>query len=173
MAVKHVGVMQQRVEQFFEYSYYVSRDDTPELLPINLTNEIIESVLEMFPLYEERNRKIVFEREKPAIILADKSMLHRVLQNLLNNSLQHSIDDTFVEIRDENTLVISNKVRNISSIDVNRLFDRFYTADKARTNSTGLGLSIVKLMADRMNAVVWASIKGDKLEISVKFDVLR
>ena len=169
MAVKHVNVMQQRVEQFFEYSYYVSRDDAPELLPINLTNEIVESILELFPLYEEAGRKIIFEREKPAIINADRSMLHRILQNLLNNSLRHSADDTFVSIRNDNTLVISNKVSNPAEIDAAKLFDRFYTANKARTTSTGLGLSIVKLLADKMNASVSAAIQGDVLEISVKF----
>lgn len=169
MAVKHVNVMQQRVEQFFEYSYYVSRDDAPELLPINLTNEIVESILEFFPLYEERGRKIIFEREKPAIIAADRAMLRRILQNLLNNSMRHSVDDTFVSIRDDNTLVISNKVSNPAQIDVTKLFDRFYTADKARTTSTGLGLSIVKLLADKMNSFVSARIEGNTLEISVKF----
>lgn len=169
MAVKHVNVMQQRVEQFFEYSYYVSRDDAPELSPINLTNEIVESILEFFPLYEERGRKIIFEREKPAIIAADRSMLRRILQNLLNNSMHHSVGDTFVEIRDDNTLVISNRVSNPAEIDVKKLFDRFYTADKARTTSTGLGLSIVKLLADKMNASVSANINGSLLEISVKF----
>ena len=169
MAVKHVNVMQQRVEQFFEYSYYVSRDDAPELSPINLTNEIVESILEFFPLYEERGRKIVFDREKPAIISADKSMLRRILQNLLNNSLRHSVGDTFVSIRDDNTLVVGNKIRNPAEIDVTKLFDRFYTADKARTTSTGLGLSIVRLLADKMNAEVSADMKGSFLEISVKF----
>lgn len=169
MAVKHVNVMQQRVEQFFEYSYYVSRDDAPELSPINLTNEIVESILEFFPLYEERGRKIIFEREKPAIIASDRSMLRRILQNLLNNSMHHSVGDTFVEIRDDNTLVISNRVSNPAEIDVKKLFDRFYTADKARTTSTGLGLSIVKLLADKMNASVSANINGSLLEISVKF----
>ena len=169
MAVKHVNVMQQRVEQFFEYSYYVSRDDAPELSPINLTNEIVESILEFFPLYEERGRKIVFDREKPAIISADKSMLRRILQNLLNNSLRHSVGDTFVSIRDDNALVVGNKVRDPAEIDVTKLFNRFYTADKARTTSTGLGLSIVRLLADKMNAEVSADMRGSFLEISVKF----
>ncbi len=169
MAVKHVNVMQQRVEQFFEYSYYVSRDDAPDLSPINLTNEIVESILEFFPLYEERGRKIVFDREKPAIISADKSMLRRILQNLLNNSLRHSVGDTFVSIRDDNALVVGNKVRDPAEIDVTKLFDRFYTADKARTTSTGLGLSIVRLLADKMNAEVSADMRGSFLEISVKF----
>lgn len=169
MAVKHVNVMQQRVEQFFEYSYYISRDDVPKLSPVNLTNEIVESILEFFPLYEERGRKIIFERERPAIIAAERSMLRRILQNLLNNSLRHSVGDTFVSIRNENTLVISNKVLNPAEIDVTKLFDRFYTADKARTTSTGLGLSIVKLLADKMNAAVSADIKGNSLEIFIKF----
>jgi signal transduction histidine kinase len=36
-------------------------------------------------------------------------------------------------------------------IDVDRIFDRFYTGDKDRSKSTGLGLSIVGLLAEQQN----------------------
>lgn len=169
MAVKHVNVMQQRVEQFFEYSYYISCDNKPELSQVNLTNEIIESILEFIPSYEAAGRKITFEREAPAMIMADRAMLHRILQNLLNNSLRHSIDNTIISICNGNTLIIRNNIKNSSKIDINKIFDRFYTADKARTVSTGLGLSIVKILAEKMDAVVSAQINLSILEISVKF----
>lgn len=169
MTVKHVNLMQRRVEQFFEYSYYVSRDDCPKLTQVNLTNEIIESILEFIPLYETAGRRIIFEREIPAIIMADKEMLHRILQNLLNNSLKHSDSDTFISVRDNNTLVISNRISNYSEFDINKIFDRFYTVDKARTASTGLGLSIVKILAEKMEAITFAQIEQDNLELSLKF----
>lgn len=171
MAVKYVNVMQKRVEQFFEYSYYVSRDDKPELSKINLTNEIVEIILEFFPLYEKADRRVIFEREAPCIVMADKTMLHRILQNLIGNSLNHSAGDTFIDIRGENTVIISNRVENPSEIDVVRIFERFYTSDKSRAVSAGLGLSIAKLLADKMNADISANLNGVILKISLKFTV--
>ncbi|WP_192935970.1 hypothetical protein [Clostridium beijerinckii] len=50
------------------------------------------------------------------------------------------------------------------------LFDKFYTADKSRNSrSTGLGLSIVKLLAEKINAKALAEINGDILTLMVLF----
>lgn len=169
MAVKYVNVMQNRVEQFFEYSYYVSRDDKPALSPLNLTNEVVEIILEFVPLYEKEGRRVIFEREAPCMVMAEQAMLHRILQNLLGNSLRHSTGNSLIEIRDEGTLLVSNRVENPHEMDIARIFERFYTSDQSRTVSSGLGLSIAKLLADKMNAAIAARLDGDWLELSLKF----
>lgn len=169
MAVKYVNVMQARVEQFFEYAYYVSRDDKPTLSPLNLTNEVVEIILEFVPLYEKAGKRVIFERELPCMVMAERTMLHRILQNLLSNSLRHSSGDVTVTIRDEGILNVSNQVANPHEIDIDRIFERFYTSDKARTVSSGLGLSIAKLLAKKMNAELTARLDGDSLELSLNF----
>lgn len=55
---------------------------------------------------------------------------------------------------------------------VERLFERFYTADKAR-NSTGLGLSIVKLLTEQMEGKTGAILKENKLEILVELPLYK
>ncbi len=59
-------------------------------------------------------------------------------------------------------------MKDPSVIDVNRLFDRFYTSDQARSNSTGLGLSIVRILTEQMGGRARASLEGDLLEICVE-----
>ncbi|GKU77391.1 ATP-binding protein [Paenibacillus sp. L3-i20] len=49
-----------------------------------------------------------------------------------------------------------------------RLFNRFYSSDHARTNNTGLGLSIVKLLAEQMDGSAYASLQGGFIEISIE-----
>lgn len=173
MAVKYVDVMQARVEQFFEYAYYVSRDDKPVLSPLNLTNEVVEIILEFVPLYEKAGKRVIFERELPCMVMAERTMLHRILQNLLSNSLRHSSGDVTVTIYDEGSLTVSNQVANPHEIDIDRIFERFYTSDKARTVSSGLGLSIAKLLADKMNVLISARLHGDSLALSLQFTAER
>ena len=173
MAVKYVNVMQARVEQFFEYAYYVSRDDKPTLSLLNLTNEVVEIILELVPLYEKAGKRVLFEREAPCMVMAERTMLHRILQNLLSNSLRHASGDVTVTIRDEGILTVSNQVANPCEIDIDRIFERFYTSDKARTVSSGLGLSIAKLLADKMNVLISARLHSDSLELSLQFTTER
>lgn len=53
-------------------------------------------------------------------------------------------------------------------MQVERLFDRFFTVETAR-NATGLGLSIAKLLTERMNGAISAEYRGETLQIRVFF----
>ena len=56
----------------------------------------------------------------------------------------------------------------IDKLDVERLFDRFYTADAPRSNkSTGLGLAIVRGLAEQMGGSVSAWVEDDMLVMRV------
>ncbi|MNJ04551.1 sensory histidine kinase CreC [compost metagenome] len=59
-------------------------------------------------------------------------------------------------------------MRDAADIDVNRLFERFYTANRAKSRTTGLGLSIVRLLAERQSGSASASLEDEFIEIRVE-----
>ena len=61
--------------------------------------------------------------------------------------------------------IIENSVSNVSEIDISRLFERFYMADKSRRGGTGLGLAVVKGLVEKLGGNVNANIKSDRLRI--------
>ena len=65
-------------------------------------------------------------------------------------------------------ITFTNTAHDLNIVTVGRLFDRFYTVDAGR-NSTGLGLSIAKLLVEQMDGTIEASYDNSKLQIKISF----
>lgn len=65
-------------------------------------------------------------------------------------------------------VTFTNTAHNLNTVTVGRLFDRFYTVEASR-NSTGLGLSIAKLLIERMGGTIHAKYESESLSITVIF----
>ena len=141
-AQKHADELGGLIEHFFEYSYLLNADPDLSIERINLTNLVTELLAESVAFFEENNLMVHIEEAKPVFVSADREMTVRIVQNLIRNSLAHSGGDVTVQVWGTEKGVISfkNSLKNTYEIDVERLFDRFYTADKSRNKSTGLGL---------------------------------
>jgi signal transduction histidine kinase len=113
---------------------------------------------------------INLKETEPVYVLADREMTTRIIQNLIRNCLIHSSGDITVQVMAKKCAIISfkNPVKKEAELDPKRLFDRFYTADKARSKSTGLGLSIVKLLAEQMGGNASASLQNGEIDIRVE-----
>lgn len=98
----------------------------------------------------------------------DSSAVTRIFSNILNNAIKYSDGDLFVRLQQNGTITFSNTAKELSTVEVSKLFDRFYTVDSAR-KSTGLGLSIAKLLTERMDGTITASYEDSKLTITISF----
>lgn len=170
VAKKHTEDLGRLIDQFFEYSYLLDANPEIKMERLNLTNLVTETLLESIHIFEENNLSVKFEETAPVFVFADKVMLMRIIKNLIRNCVQHSNGEIEVHlcVMEEVVLSFINPVKNRSEIDVERLFDRFYTGDIARHNSTGLGLSIVKLLAEQMGGRTSATWENGSLMIQVR-----
>lgn len=170
IAQKHAGELGRLIEHFFEYTYLVNSEPVLKIERINLTNLVTECLAESINLLEENNLKVRFHEMQPVFVKVDKEMTVRIIQNLIRNCVEHSDSDIEVRIVTTKNAVISfrNFVKDPSELDVKQLFDRFYTSDKARIKTTGLGLSIVSLLAEQMGGSTGASLQDGQLEIRVE-----
>ena len=98
----------------------------------------------------------------------DSSAVTRIFSNILNNAIKYSDGDLFVRLQQDGTITFSNSAKELSTVEVSKLFDRFYTVDSAR-KSTGLGLSIAKLLTERMDGTITASYEDSMLTITISF----
>ena len=83
--------------------------------------------------------------------------------------MKYSDVDLEISMKDDGTVRIANSAAALSNVEVNKLFDRFFTVENARSHAGGLGLSIVKTFASRMNCPINATYEAGKLVIEIKF----
>ncbi|MEW5950391.1 MAG: HAMP domain-containing protein [Elusimicrobia bacterium] len=110
--------------------------------------------------------KINFIKEIPENleILADKDILDKALYNLFDNAVKFNMEKGFIKIicaKDDEKIkiIFENSGIPIPKESLERIFERFYTADKSRSRlkgGTGLGLSIVKHAVELHGGKVYA-----------------
>jgi signal transduction histidine kinase len=95
-------------------------------------------------------------------VAGDRDRLIQVVTNLLDNSMKHAPDNGHVEIYTKTKgkkvhTTVYNDGQSISDSDIKYIWDRFYKADKSRTNkvSTGLGLPIVRNIITQFGEDIW------------------
>ncbi|QUF85712.1 HAMP domain-containing histidine kinase (plasmid) [Clostridium butyricum] len=173
VCLNHINELEHLINSFFELSYLeISKSDINNK-KLNLTNIVSNMIADSVYQFEEHNIEVIYTGEDPVFIYADIENTKRIINNLIKNCLCHSNGNVKIDILKKEKIILSfrNPVSECIDIEVENLFDRFYVADKSRNKSTtGLGLSIVKLLIEDMGGKVEASLENNILEIKVQFE---
>jgi two-component system phosphate regulon sensor histidine kinase PhoR len=150
-----------------------------EFFPVGLM-ELIEGCAETTLLKASR-KQITLEIEVPPglpPVRGDASLLRDVLQNLLDNAIQYTPEGGHILVTAaaqgrEAVITVSDTGIGIPASDRERIFERFYRVDAARSREaggTGLGLSIAKHIVEAHNGRLWVDSiigEGSKFSFSV------
>ena len=119
-------------------------------------------------LIRERNITITFNRdEKPYTVFADPEMMNMVLSNFMSNAIKYCDHIIMIQLNRNGRKIdfsITNDGAKIEKKDLDKIWDIFYTTDKARTDrmsSSGVGLSVVKSILD-VHKAEYSCVSGDK-----------
>lgn len=162
--------LKQLTEELFKYSVVASAEENLRLEKISLNSAIEECIAEYYVALQKRN--IIPEikiTDKKIERTLDKIALSRILSNILSNAVKYSDGDLQIELNDSGEIFFSNTASSLDETQVKKLFNRFYTVENART-STGLGLSIARTLAERMNGDISATYIDPRLVICIKFN---
>lgn len=114
----------------------------------------------MSMIIAEKNVDIFFDNSYKEFVWSDEFLFEEAFMNYFNNALHHVDEKRMIRIHVEKKE--NNKVRvtifntgvNIPEEDISKIWEEFYKVDQARTREyggSGLGLSIVKAIADSLN----------------------
>ena len=160
--------MKAMTEELFRYS--LAADETALTLePVDLRAAVEESLLSFYGAFQQKGAvPQVFLPESPVVRQVDRGALSRVLGNILANALKYSEGDLAVTVTQRGQMIFSNLAPGLDPISAGRLFDRFYTVESSR-QSTGLGLSIAKELAQRMDGSIGSNFQNGTLTVWVEF----
>lgn len=157
------------VSEIVDLSRLQTGDLTDYLVPVDVGNCAEEAVEHTRVVAGER--RLTLRRDTPGdalLVHGDAELLTTAIRNLVTNAINYSEDGSPVAVvcrrRDELVEVsVTDQGHGISPADQERIFERFYRVDAARsraTGGTGLGLSIVKHICANLggDVAVWSQL---------------
>ena len=129
-----------------------NKRDAMKIEEIDMSGLTEETVRLLTPAAQQRGQTLESEVAPGLRLAGDRSKLHQVLSNLIDNAMKYTQDggEVRVALQESGEWLIWQVKDNgvgIPEEDQQHIFDRFYRVDKARsreTGGTGLGLSIVR-----------------------------
>ena len=171
-AARRIDATCELLDQLFAYAKSADPDLELELEPLTLRPLVEEALIGQYPAFEGRSwePEVSFDDDAP-MVEADREALARILDNLVVNALRHGTSAPAITERatvSRVTLTVSNAVADPTTIDVDRLFERFYQADASRaTAGSGLGLSVAANLAHAMGMGIDAHLEGNMLSVTL------
>jgi len=147
----------QRMRMLINHLVILSRMDEDQsgltVVPFDLSSALSDTVSEFRGAAASRQISLKADIEDAIKYKGDEALLRRLLAILLDNAVKYcdSGGEIQVIVRQKRhpVIVVENTCRDVDSLKLEKLFDRFYRADKARTfdGSFGIGLSIARAIA--------------------------
>ena len=142
----------------------IESDDIPAPEPVEIEKMVTEVVNRIGSSAEVRHVTIEqSQTDSPCYVIGDRRELMSAVYNLLDNAVKYSESGSkvLVELKSDGQIVdiaVKDQGIGIPSRDLERIFERFYRVDQARsraTGGTGLGLSIVRHVANNHNGNIF------------------
>lgn len=132
-----ISMMSHLIENLMSYSLLTANKMRYHAKDTRIDRLVNQSIASWYPLFEEQGFKVELEVEELSWHI-DKLWLERILDNLLQNVLRHANEGKFIRVVVQNNqIMVRDKGQGF--------------VDHAHTKGAGIGLSIVELMAEKMN----------------------
>ena len=166
---ERTDALKRLTEELFQYSVITSASE--ELCPVclSLNRELEIALAGAYAMLTEQGISPEIDMpDEPVMRKMDQGALQRVFANILSNAAKYSDGDLKITLERDGCITFQNRAPHLSEVEAGKLFDRFYTVENAK-GSTGLGLSIARLLTEKMGGSIKASWSDGYLVITLDF----
>lgn len=168
--------LEELINEFFEITRFNLTSISLEREKVNLSLMLGQIIYEFNPILAEKGLKWNAEIAPNIEIICDPNKLERVFDNLINNAVNYSYENTSLELSlksdiDKIEFRIANHGKTISAEKLSRIFEQFYRLDASRSSKTGgagLGLAIAKEIVQLHGGEIKAESSGESIIFTVR-----
>ncbi|MEY8236297.1 HAMP domain-containing sensor histidine kinase [Lachnospiraceae bacterium 66-29] len=162
------------VQIFYDLSLIESDDYILGIEKIDVNRIVTDCLISKYNELKELSPTIKIENA-PVWITGNAVACKRIIDNLVTNAIRYSNDYIEIVMDADGIFTVKNTTSELKNIDVNILFQKFYTVDTSRSNgNTGLGLYIVKELLNKIEGgIKEISYKNNILTVSVYFKLYK
>lgn len=170
-----VSRLTRMTDSFYEVAKMETDHQDGQKVPLDFYQLAQETFLSFYEQFVEKGLTVSFpEKVEDVQIKADPVLLTRVVENIIQNCLRYGTSEvqiTFYKGKSDVNIQISNDMKQENNLDIERVFDLFYTGNQVRTNATssGFGLHVSKKLVEQMGGQLSARIKEGKFAIVMAF----
>ncbi len=166
IAVRKNAYLKTLSDEFFELTKLEqgTEDTAPESL--SLSNLLTECLLSQYQWIEARGITPVFAVEEGILVCSSRTRLLRILENLLSNAEKYACRRLEVSLYREGkeiVLGVCNDLADTAGVEMERIFEPFYRGGARSREGSGLGLYVVKSLAEKLGYTVSAVLDGQGL----------
>ncbi len=167
--------LKEYIDVLFDWFRLGSNEFSMNIAEIDLTELTRNILIDWIPIFEDTQVDFTIDiPEQPFRVQIDPDGYMRILNNLIQNVISHSHADKIeVALSEQNRnikILLSDNGIGIGKEDLKHIFDRLYKCDKGRSEKgSGLGLSIVHELVDKLNGTITADSTPGKGTIFTLF----
>lgn len=171
----------ERLIRITERLFVLTRIDSGVTVPavlINMADEVRAAIRVHEPLAASRGIAIEAQLQEDCLLRGSKDSFSQIAHNLIDNAVKYNNDGGIVQVRlfrerDQIVFSVADNGVGIPAEEQQKVFERFYRVDKARsreTGGTGLGLAIVRSNCEQLGGhITLHSIVGQGTEFELRF----
>lgn len=157
------------VQELYDLSMIESGEAILRAVEVSLAQVVQEAIERMVEIGEGKELHLAHTVSESLVVLADRDQIRRVLINLIHNAIKFSpvggaiVVSADVE-KDDVVVSVVDEGPGVPPEHIDRIFERFYQVDSARSrgDGTGLGLAICKHIVEAHDGRIWAESNAEQ-----------
>lgn len=164
-------------DAFFEVSSAEAKDDEIETADVDVAALLTSQAFEQYDWVKESGVNVTFDiPEQLVIVRSNETMLSRIFANFFSNARKYAKSRMAVRLVCEDgrvEVIFENDIDLDDEIDVDTIFDAFCRGKSRQKEGAGLGLYIVRCLADKLGHEVSAEVAGEVFTINISMSTDR
>ena len=163
----------ERLVKLVESLLQLSKAELPpeQLKQINVVSVLRQVLADQYSAAESKG--LSYDVRVPTVFqkTSDESYLYPLFANAMDNAIKYAVPQSHIGIEvTENQILVCNRVAADHAIDIDRITERFYRGKQLGVEGSGLGLSIVKNLAEQLGVQINFRHIDDEFCFIVTFD---